>query len=81
MDMKNQKKKRQEPDLFQQEAARLAQLPARQRKEALDVHRRIAEDTRLSETTRAHARFVADTLEKLIAKIRKKKRDKGIDGR
>ena len=36
------------PDLFRQEARRLAKLPARDRKEALAVHRRIADDTRLS---------------------------------
>ena len=60
------------PDLFREEARRLAKLPARQRKEALDVHRRIADDPRLSETTRAHARHVADTLEKLIEEIREK---------
>ena len=64
--------KRKQPDLMQQEAERLAKLPARERKEALDVHRRIADDPRLSEATREHARYVADTLEKLIAKIRKK---------
>jgi hypothetical protein len=62
-----------QPDLFRLEAQRLAQLPARQRKEALDVHRRIADDPRLSEATRNHARHVADTLEKLIAEFRKKK--------
>jgi hypothetical protein len=59
-------------DLFRQEARRLAKLPARERKAALDVHRRIADDAGLSEATRAHACHVADTLEKLIAEIRKK---------
>jgi hypothetical protein len=66
------KKEGRQPDLFRQEAHRLAKLPARERKEALDVHRRIADDTRLSEATRIHARYVADTLEKMIARIRKK---------
>jgi hypothetical protein len=66
------KKRPRQPDLFRQEAKRLARLPARQRKEALDVHRRIADDTRLSEATRSHARFVAETLETLVAKIRRK---------
>ena len=64
--------KRREPDLFQQEAVRLAKLPARDRKAALDVHRGIADDTRLSEATRNHARTVADTLQKLIEGIRRK---------
>jgi hypothetical protein len=58
-----------QPDLFLVEARRLAQLPARQRKEALAVHRRIADDTRLAQATRDHARSVADTLERLIAEI------------
>lgn len=64
--------KRRQPDLYRQEAERLAKLPARERKAALDVHCRIADDTRLSETTRTHARTVAETLEKLIAAIIKK---------
>lgn len=54
------------------EAKRLAQLPARERREAIAVHRRIADDTRLSGTTRDYARKLADTLEKMIAKILKK---------
>ena len=62
------------PDLFQKEARRLAQLPARQRKEALAVHWRIAEDARLATATRDHARYVAQTLESLIEKILAKKR-------
>jgi hypothetical protein len=62
---------KRQADLFRQEAERLARLPARQRKEALDVHRRIADDPRLSEATRNHARYVADTLEHLVARIRK----------
>ena len=57
------------PDLFRDEAERLAKLPARDRKAALDVHRRIADDARLSEATREHARTVADTLERLIRGI------------
>jgi hypothetical protein len=71
---------RKQRDLFHVEAERLAALPVRDRKAALDVHRRIAEDARLSDATREHARTVADTLEKLIAEIRKKN-DTGIDGR
>ena len=70
--MSKRKKTRRQLDLFLVEARRLAQLPARQRKEALDVHRRIAEDARLSQASRDHARSVLDTLEKLIARIRKK---------
>ena len=62
------------PDLFIQEARRLAQLPARQRNEALAVHRNIAEDARLSQATRDHARYVAETLEALIEKILARKR-------
>jgi hypothetical protein len=67
----NQRKQAPQPDLFLSEARRLAALPARQRKAALDVHRRIAEDVRLSQATRDHARHVAESLEKLIARIRK----------
>ena len=59
-------------NLFRDEARRLAKLSARDRKAALDVHRRIADDARLSEATRAYARNVAETLQKLIAKFRKK---------
>jgi hypothetical protein len=62
------------PDLFKEEARRLSQLPARQRKEALSVHWGIAADTQLSEATRDHARFVAQTLERMIEKILTKKR-------
>lgn len=57
---------------FRQEARRLSELPARQREESLNVHRRIADDARLSETTRNHARYVADALEKLLKPRRKK---------
>jgi len=67
----NQRKQAPQPDLFLSEARRLAALPARQRKAALDVHRRIAEDVRLSQATRDNARHVAESLEKLIARIRK----------
>jgi hypothetical protein len=63
--MSKPKSNRQQPDLFQ----RLAQLPARERKEALAVHHRVSDDPRLSDVTRAHARHVADTLEKLIERI------------
>ena len=61
--------KRREPDLFQHEAVRLAKLPARDRKAEIAVHRRIADDIRLSGATREHARTVADTLERLVAEI------------
>jgi hypothetical protein len=54
---------------FRDEAKRLAGLSARERKAALDVHRRIADDTRLSSATREHARSVLDTLESLISGI------------
>lgn len=54
---------------FRLEAERLAGLSVRDRKAALDVHRRIAGDARLSQPTRDHARTVADTLESLIAQI------------
>lgn len=63
---------KRQPDLFREEARRLAQLPVRDREEALDVHRRIADDARLSQATRNHARRVLETLEKLITRIRKK---------
>ncbi len=64
-----------EQKLFRDEAKRLAKLSARERKAELDVHRRIADDTRLSSATRDHARYVADTLERLIARfMRTKKR-------
>jgi hypothetical protein len=66
-------RQRRQPDLFRQEARRLAALPARQRKEALAVHRNIADDTRLSQTTRTYAQHVFQTLEKLISRIRKRK--------
>jgi hypothetical protein len=58
---------------FRQEAHRLAQLPARQRKEALAVHRRVAEDPRLSNTTRDYARDVADTLERHLRRLTRAK--------
>ena len=61
-------------DEFRQEAARLAQLPARQRNEALAVHWRIAEDARLSSATRDHARKVAETLERLIKALLARRR-------
>jgi hypothetical protein len=64
--------RRQRPDLFRDEARRLAKLPACERREALAVHRRIADDTRLSQVTRDYARHVADTLETLVERIRKK---------
>jgi hypothetical protein len=65
---------RREPDQVEQEAIRLANLTASERKAALDVHRRIADDPRLSEATRAYARQLADTLEALIARLRKKRK-------
>jgi hypothetical protein len=51
---------------LEEEARRLAALPASERKAALDVHRRIADDPRLSQPTRDHARRVADELEARI---------------
>jgi hypothetical protein len=65
---------KRKPDLFRDEAERLAKLPARDREAALDVHRRIADDTRLSETTRQHARAVAETLEARVNAILKKRK-------
>ena len=56
-------------DLYQQEAERLAALTARERKAAIAVHRRIADDHHLSSATRNHAQTVADALENLIAAI------------
>ncbi|MFO0967882.1 MAG: hypothetical protein U0793_20165 [Gemmataceae bacterium] len=56
-------------DQIRAEAERLATLPTRDRKEALAVHRRIAEDARLSSVTRDYARRLADTLESLVGKI------------
>jgi hypothetical protein len=58
---------------FAEEAERLAQLPARERKEALAVHRRIADDTRLSDATRNYARYVADTLERHLRRLNRQK--------
>jgi hypothetical protein len=52
-----------------EEAKRLAKLPARQRKEALAVHRDIAANPSLSQTTRDYARKLAETLETLIKQI------------
>lgn len=65
---------KKQPELFQQEAARLAKLPARDRKAALEVHRRIADDPRLTDVTRNHARTVAETLERLIHGIMRKRK-------
>jgi hypothetical protein len=63
--------KRPEPDQLEQEARRLAALLAGERKAALDVHRRIADDLRLSPATRERARRVADGLAALVERIRK----------
>lgn len=54
---------------MEQEARRLAALPAAKRAAALDVHRRIAADTRLSPATRNHARRMADELEVRISAL------------
>jgi hypothetical protein len=59
------------PHLFQQEAERLAKLSARERKEALDVHWRIA-DGDSAQATRDHARLVAEILEALVKEILKR---------
>jgi hypothetical protein len=61
--------------LFRQEAERLAKLPARERKEALAVHWRIADDSRLSDVTRQYARYLAETLEALVKKILQARRN------
>jgi hypothetical protein len=62
------------PNQFKQEARRLADLPAGERRAALDVHRHIAEDARLSQATRDYAQHVADTLEKLVERILNKRK-------
>jgi predicted secreted Zn-dependent protease len=54
------------------EAARLANLPARERTEALAVHWRIANDPTLSKVTRDYARRLAETLESELARLRQK---------
>jgi len=59
---KKKTSRRQDPSQLEVEARRLAALPSGERGAALDVHRRIAEDPRLSPTTRDHARRVADEL-------------------
>lgn len=61
-------------DPLKQEAKRLAALSARDRKAALDVHRRIADDPKLSDVTRQHARTVLEALETLIERIQNRKR-------
>jgi hypothetical protein len=68
------KSKGRQPDPFHLEARRLAQLPPREREEALAVHRRIADDAGLSGTTRDYARYVADTLERHLRRLEGKKR-------
>jgi hypothetical protein len=57
-----------------EEAKRLAELPARERKAALSVHWNIANNASLSETTRDYARRLAETLESLIKHIQKRER-------
>ncbi len=57
---------------FRQEAERLAKLSASERKAALDVHWRIADDATLSKITRDYARRVAETLEKELARLKRK---------
>jgi len=51
------------------EARRLAKLPARERKATLELHRRIADDDRLSVATRNAARNVADALERHLRRL------------
>lgn len=58
---------------FREEAERLAKLSARERTDALAVHWRIAADDTLSDATRNHARLVAESLEKNLARIKRKK--------
>jgi hypothetical protein len=55
---------------YRKEAVRLAMLPAGERKEAMAVHRRIAEDATLSDVTREYARRVAEALEKELARLK-----------
>jgi hypothetical protein len=71
MTMSNPKNERLDLDEFRVEARRLAELPASERMEELDVHRRIADDAKRSKPIRDHARWVADTLEKLIERFLK----------
>lgn len=68
------KNNRQQRDQLDQEARRLAELTVRERKAALDVHRSIAGDPRLSRATRDYARQVVETLEKLVARILKNRK-------
>ncbi len=56
---------------FRVEAERLANLSARERKAALAVHWRIADDTELSDITRNYARNLAEKLESLVKEILK----------
>ena len=63
-----------EEQRFREEATRIANLTASDREAALDVHRRIADDTRLSEATRNHARTVGETLERLVAEFLTKRK-------
>jgi hypothetical protein len=58
---------------FRKEAERLAKLPGRERKAVLAVHWRIADDASLSQVTRDHARHVAETLERLLKPLLKRK--------
>ena len=58
---------------YRDEAKRLAKLTARERKEALAVHWRIADDITLSPSTREYARRLAKSLEKELARIKRKK--------
>ncbi len=58
---------------FRDEARRLAKLSARDRKAALAVHWRIADDATLSNVTREHARRVAESLDAELRRIKRKK--------
>jgi hypothetical protein len=57
---------------FRDEAERLAKLSARERKEALAVHWRIAEDASLSQSTRDYARHVAESLDAELRRLKQK---------
>ena len=58
---------------FRDEAKRLSKLSARERKEALAVHWRIAADAALSDVTREHARRVAEYLEAELARVKRRR--------
>ena len=68
------KSKRPQPDLFRQEAERLAQLPRDEQRAVIDWHRAIADDAKVSKANRALARERADVLERLLKAKRRQRR-------